>query len=76
MRTGSLLSLLEQLREVKVEIFFRWKVCNLFMGKVLCRRERTSDVEVQWEMRGLEEKLVEVTVVASEVEGGEVGESM
>lgn len=41
--------------------------CNLFLGKVLCRRERMSDVEVQWEKRGLEEKLGE---------GGEVDESM
>jgi len=32
--------------------------------------------EFQWETRDLRQKLVEVTFVASEVEGGEVGESL
>jgi hypothetical protein len=35
---------LEQMREVKVVIFFGWKVCNPFAEKVKRWRERTSDV--------------------------------
>lgn len=35
---------LEQVREVKVVIFFGRKVCNPFVGKVCRSRERKSDV--------------------------------